>query len=486
MKLGLRLLLGFFLITGIAAFFVLRVFVTEVRPSVREVMEDLLVDTANILAELAVDDLKAMAPGGSLDRSPFAAHVRDYATRPIDVKIWGLSKRSLDYRVYVTDDKGRVVFDSGFREQGSAVGADYSRWRDVAQTLVGRYGARATREVATDEASGVMYVAAPVRAGDRLLGVLTVAKPMSTVQPFVARAERAILLRGAWLLGLSALVGVVVTAWLVWSVRQLRRFAQSVELGERLKAPRLQGELGDLALAMEGMQERLAGREHIESLVRALTHELKSPLTAIAGAAELLHDDLPTADRKAFAQQIQDQGVRLRLLVERLLELSKLEHRRSLDHRSAVDLAACARAAVSQAQARASQRQVRIDASRLVETNLQGETELLQMAISNLLDNAIDFEPVGGQVELELERRGSDAVLTVRDHGPGVPGYALSRLGERFFALPRPADDQGAAAHKGSGLGLAIVRQILDLHGGGARFLPGAPGLIVEVRLPLH
>ena len=280
---------------------------------------------------MASDDLQAMPPGGTLNETQFAQRVSDYAVRPIDIKIWGLTKRSLDYRVYVTDDQGRVVFDSGFRQQGSAVGADYSRWRDVALTLSGQYGARATREVYSDESTSAMYVAAPVKAGDkvlgRVLGVLTVAKPMSTVQPFVNRAEQAILIRGAWLLGLSALVGVIVTAWVVWSVRQLRQYALSVELGERLPAPKLHGELGELAKAMEGMQERLAGREHIENLVRALTHELKSPLTAIAGAAELLHDELPAKDRQAFSQQIQDQGVRLRVLVERLLELSKLEQR---------------------------------------------------------------------------------------------------------------------------------------------------------------
>ena len=145
MKLGLRLLLGFFLITGIAAFFVLRVFVAEVRPSVREVMEDLLVDTANILAEQARDDLAAMPPGGTLATSRFARRVQDYAARPVDAQIWGLSKRTLDYRVYVTDASGRVVFDSGERPGASAVGSDYSRWRDVALTLSGRYGAPRAR-----------------------------------------------------------------------------------------------------------------------------------------------------------------------------------------------------------------------------------------------------------------------------------------------------------------------------------------------------
>ena len=95
MKLGIRLLFVFFFINGIAAFFVLRVFTAEIKPSVREVMEDMMVDTANILAELASDDLAAQR----LQEGRFASNVRSYATRPIDAKIWGLSKQSLDFRV---------------------------------------------------------------------------------------------------------------------------------------------------------------------------------------------------------------------------------------------------------------------------------------------------------------------------------------------------------------------------------------------------
>ena len=85
MRLGIRLLFGFFLVTGLAAFFVLRVFVAEVKPSVREVMEDMLVDSANILAEIASDDLAA----NRIANGRFAEQVRGYAIRPIDAQIWG-------------------------------------------------------------------------------------------------------------------------------------------------------------------------------------------------------------------------------------------------------------------------------------------------------------------------------------------------------------------------------------------------------------
>lgn len=483
MKLGLRLLLGFFLITGMAAFFVMRVFVAEVRPSVREVMEDMMVDTANILAELAVDDLAVMPAGGTLQASRFARHVADYASRPIDVQIWGLNKRTLDYRVYVTDVRGRVVFDTGSPGGSNAVGQDYSRWRDVARTLSGQYGARATREVVHDDATSVMYVAAPVRQGERVLGVLTVAKPIRTVQKFIDRAERDILIKGLWLLGLSLLIGVLVTAWIVWSVRRLRHYAQRVQWGQRQAPPALSGELGELARAMEAMRDRLDGHEHVEQLVRALTHELKSPLTAIGGAAELLQEDLPATDRHMFAQQIRDQAERLRQMVERLLELSKLEHRQVLENQQLLDMAELVDQVLSHHRARLQQRhlQVRWDAPRGV--TVCGEADLLDMAISNLLDNAIDFSPVGGVIELSLARQDQQVRLSVRDFGAGVPDYALAHLGERFYSTTRPVEP-GEVARKGSGLGLAIVRQVMQLHRGGWLAAQVQPGFQVTLYLP--
>jgi len=213
MRLGIRLLFAFFLINGIAAFFVLRVFMAEIKPSVREVMEDMMVDMAS--GQLARD----------ASQSRFAQRVRHYATRPLDAGIWGFSKQSLDFRVYVTDHQGRVLFDS----ENQAVGADYSQWRDVARTLRGEYGARSTRDVAGDDTSGVMHVAAPIYVDERIAGVLTVAKPTRTVQRFIDRAERKVFMGGLLLLALSAAVGVGVTLWMVWNVRRLRDYALSVQ-----------------------------------------------------------------------------------------------------------------------------------------------------------------------------------------------------------------------------------------------------------------
>ncbi len=475
MKLGIRLLFVFFFINGIAAFFVLRVFTAEIKPSVREVMEDMMVDTANILAELASDDLAAQR----LQEGRFASNVRSYATRPIDAKIWGLSKQSLDFRVYVTDDKGIVLFDS----ENVAQGQDYSRWRDVARTLRGEYGARATREVQSDDRTSIMYVAAPVLQDDKIIGVLTVAKPLSSIQNFIDRAERKVVLNGFLLLVLSALVGVLVTLWTVWNIRKLRQYALSVQAGQNLAIPRVPGELGDLAQAM---RLRLEGREYIEDYVRALTHELKSPMAAIRASGELLQDDLPAEDRAQFAGQVIAQTQRVQRLIDRMLELTRLEQRTVAQGRLALStptaLLSCAQDAVQALQAQCALKRITVHMLPSLQPTQQTiqaapalclvERDLVTLAVSNLLDNAIDFAPVGSTIHVHCTGRS----ISVQDQGGGVPDYALARLGERFFTTARPNGERS-----GSGLGLAIVKQIMALHDGSLRITNTAGGLCAEL-----
>src|SRR5579864_8569990 len=108
MRLGLRIFLGYFLIVGLAAWLVLSVFVGEIKPGVRQAMEDTLVDTANVLALLAADDMAS----GHIADGAFARRVGALAKRDVHARIWGFRKDSLDYRVYVTDARGIVVFDS--------------------------------------------------------------------------------------------------------------------------------------------------------------------------------------------------------------------------------------------------------------------------------------------------------------------------------------------------------------------------------------
>ncbi|MCE1228052.1 MAG: two-component system sensor histidine kinase CreC, partial [Firmicutes bacterium] len=348
---SLRVFAGFFLIVGLAAFFVLRIFMEEVKPGVRQGMEVALVDTAHLLAELAEPEMQQ----GRLAEGPFAQAVERYAQRGPKALIWGMEKRRAEFRVYVTDEKGIVVFDSNHQAEGQ----DYSRWNNVWRTLQGQYGARSSRSVATDESSSHMHVSAPILTKGRLIGVLTVATPTSTVMPYVQRSQRRVKLAGLVLMGTALATGVLLSWWLTRSLGRLRRYARDTAEGHKAARPILgSGELDELGRAMEGMREKLEGRKYLERHVQALAHEMRSPLAAIHGAAELLDGPLPEADRSHFVSNIREQEMRLQRLVERMMGLASLQQRQALEAVTEVSLAELLRETVASKATRALQADV--------------------------------------------------------------------------------------------------------------------------------
>jgi len=460
MRIGLRILLGYFVIVAIAAILLGRVFVQEVKPGVRQTMEDTLVDTANLLAGQARDDLLA----GKIDQGRFAESVRALADRDPGAEIWGFAKRRIGTRIYVTDEHGIVVFDSTGRD----VGQDYSRWNDVYLTLRGRYGARSTRADPDDDSSTVMYVAAPIvdrRDGrERIVGVLTVAKPNQAIAPFIARSQDKILRWGFVLLGAALAIGMLAAWWLSRQLGALRQYADAVTAGQRISPPDVPGEFGDLGRALETMRERLEGKQYVEQYVHALTHELKSPLAAIRGSAELVEsggEAMPAPDRARFLATILAQGDRMAEMVDKLLALAAVEHRRRIEEPRPVDLKILVDEAVQRLAPKLSRRglSVRVDGSSAV---VQGDAFLLRQALVNLLDNAADFAPENSAVEVAIARAGVHWNLSVADRGSGVPDYALERAFERFYSLPRPGGGRS------SGLGLCFVAEAAALHGGTA------------------
>ena len=478
MRIGLRLLLVFFLVLGLALFVVLRIFLEEVKPGTRLAMEDSLVDAAYSLAQLAAPDMKA----GTIASGPFARAMQALPDLKPDATIWGFKKDRIDYRISVTDARGIVVFDT--REQ--AVGEDRSRWNDVYKTLRGEYGARSSAESADAPDNTVMHVAAPIRDGGQIIGVLTVSRPNNTLEPYIQRSRDRILNWSWSLLGLSLLIGLLFTWWIASSLSRLRGYANAVAQGERAELPRMgrfsgNTEFSDLAQAVERMRIRLEDKAYVETYVHTLTHELKSPLAAIRGAAELLQEPLPEADHERFAANIQRQTQRLQQLIDKLLSLADVEQMRQLRDVEPVDLSALTRETLHALEPRLRLKSLGVRDELGAAITVRGNRFLLGQALHNLLDNAIDFSPSGGELALRLVREGARVQWSVRDQGLGVPDYAKDKIFDRFYSLPR-SDTQD----KSSGLGLCLVKEVSDLHGGEVHVenVEGPHGCMATWRLP--
>jgi two-component system sensor histidine kinase CreC len=477
MRLVMKLFLGFFLIVGIAAFFVMRVFVNEVKPGVRQAMESTLVDAANVLAEMAAADVKA----GTINSGSFTRNLAKARQRDLKAMVWRFPKRALDYRVTITDATGIVIYDS----LGRDVGRDNSRWNDVYRTLRGEYGARSSPETPGEEGNTVMHVAAPVYDpgdGRTLIGVLTLAQPNRSIDPFIAASQRAIIERGAWLIGLSALVGVLVTMWLTTGLGQLSRYARAVTAGEPVPPPRRRrDEIGDLGQALETMRRKLEGKAYVEQYVQSLTHEMKSPLAAIRGAAELLQEPMADADRAHFARSILEQQERLTETIDKLLALAEVEQHGWLQTRAPIALPDLLQQTVAAAQVRAQAAGVEVRTDAVADLSIQGDAYLLRQALNNLVDNAVAFSPSGTEVVLQAQVEDGGVRLQVADRGGGIPDYARDRVFERFYSLARPG-----SGRRSSGLGLPFVQEVARLHDGRVQLQArDGGGTVASLWLPL-
>jgi two-component system sensor histidine kinase CreC len=211
------------------------------------------------------------------------------------------------------------------------------------------------------------------------------------------------------------------------------------------------------------MRTRLEGKQYVEHYVHTLTHEMKSPLAAIRGSAELLEGPLEEADRARFVANIRAQSERLAQMIDKMLALAAVEHRQRLENPEPLRLADMVEDAAAQCATRLAQAGLALDVHSEELPPVMGDAFLLRQAVVNLIENAVDFAPPGSRIEVAVERDGERQRVRVLDRGPGIPDYAVGRVFERFYSLPRP--DNGS---RSSGLGLCFVAEVATLHGGEA------------------
>lgn len=469
-----RIFLGILLAYAIGVGLLMYRQLQDIDPRYRESAEENLVETAQLMATL----LEGSSRDGTLQVEALGPVFQALYARRFKADIYGFEKTRVELRMTVVDRGGTVVFDSTNR----SLGADHSLWRDIRRALQGEYGARTTPDVEGDASSSVMYVAAPIRVGGAIVGAVSVGKPVQSFGQFVQAARRKTLLVGTTSVVAVLLLVVILSVWLVRPFGVVADYVRYVKAQRSFSLPRLtRRALKAIGAAYDEMRDALAGRNYVADYVQTLTHEVKSPLSAIRGAAELLQEPMPDADRARFVANIARETQRIQELVDRMMELTALESRRTLDAPVAVPLRALLQELVASVQPAAAARGLRVVLDDGDDATVQGDAFLLQRAVSNLVDNALDFSPASGTVTLALHRKGRQAELTVRDHGPGIPDYAGDKVFEKFYSLARPQSRK-----KSTGLGLPFVKEIAELHEGRVT-LANAPGggALATLSLPL-
>lgn len=215
--------------------------------------------------------------------------------------------------------------------------------------------------------------------------------------------------------------------------------------------------------------------------VANVSHELRTPLTAIRGYIEALTDNPPPEEAQHFLEIIARHTLRMERLVRDLLRLARLDAGQEPLERADCHPAALVTAIAHDMQAQLESRHQRIDNRIGDDVTVSGDSAKLYDVLRNLLENASNYSPEGGVIDVGASTAGGWLEIAIADRGPGIPDADLSRIFERFYRVDRSRTrDPG-----GTGLGLSIVRHLVELHGGRVTAVnrPGG-GAQFTVRLP--
>jgi two-component system OmpR family sensor kinase len=283
--------------------------------------------------------------------------------------------------------------------------------------------------------------------------------------------------------GLLLMAALCTGAWYVLrrGLRPLEEMASTAgdiaagDISKRVEPTGGPSEVGQLGLALNTMldeiedafAERDATERRLRQFLADASHELRTPLTSIQGFAELYRIGDDQVDLPTVLRRIEAESARMKVLVEDLLILARLDETRSVEL-AAVDLAVLAADACTDAAAGAPSRRITLDAPAPVV--VAGDEGLLRQAISNLVTNAVRHTADGTPIEVSVRLVDGKAVVSVRDHGRGLSPEALEHAFDRFWRAD-PARSGG-----GTGLGLSIVAGVAAEHGGAAEAENAAGG----------
>ncbi len=389
-------------------------------------------------------------------------------------------KKNTAINAYVTDKAGTVIYDSSNPDN---IGKDFNLKPDVLSALNGENGARFELSASGDPFSQKYYIGAPIKHKNRVVGSISVSKPVKSYYDVVtARKDQLILL--IIVIVLIALVLAWLLTYLVsLPIQRLENYAQTVIKGEIARPPKISlPDFKNFAKEFVKMKTILEQKEPIKNYVLDLSHHIKSQLTAIKASAELLKNKVPQ-DETGLLSNIVTEADKSTKYLNDLFELARVESQIDVKKKEKLSIKELVGENMSSAKSKITKKKIQVKLEwGSSEPIILGNRDILP-ALNNLILNAVEFSPVGGKIVIETMEDRNKIHIFIRDQGPGIPEYAKEKIYNRHFSLIRPSGE------KSSGMGLAFAKHVIALHDGEIQLEPSSQemnGANFRVSFPKH
>lgn len=380
------------------------------------------------------------------------------------------SERQLLLQLLLTDRIGRVLYDSTHKLQGQNI----ANRPEVAAALEGVIHRR------DDDEGGHtyrMYVGMPVRTQGVVTGALIASKNNVLLKPLVIAVEQGLLF--VFLASGMICLVLLLSAYLLL-YRPIELWMGRLDLargGTPMIRPNLRRKrFGRIGFLLDRIHETISEKRHMEQLVACLAHEMKNPINAVRTHTELLARTDDDRLRERLITEIKSCCDRMTHVTERLLVIAAIERRESMDQLQPRRMGEIVTGAVQRHQLDAERYGITLSIEGDLSREVRCEPVLMELAIGNLIQNAIEHSPRGQSVLITVVDQGKSVDCEIRDHGQGIPDAFIHQVFDKYFTLPKVSTGQ-----KGTGIGLNVVQHVIDLHYGSISLKNHPQGGVVAV-----
>ena len=457
LNIGTKLFILYFVISSALVF----VFVNRTSTdSAKEVM----IEVSELMSRIASEN----TINGEIDLEAFESLIGSYFRSQKNTIHHPSSQRLENLAIYLTDKDGLLILDSRdfklgknmrhLSEVDSALQGDRGITRVVAEPVL---GPKKARGVAIDYfyKPEFLHASNPVYARNgEILGAVVVVAPMFDLMNKDYLYEFIF-----YVFLISLFFGALGSYRISRNIKRLDKYISNLFSGEDTTPPDLNIQFKKLTLTLQNARGNVELKDAVEQYIDTLAHELRTPITGIQLTAETLLTPMSDEERTRFINNILVSNKQMDKLVTRLLDLSRIERRESLMKPETLKILPIIENAIKAPSRTQTISSKNINIALEIDKTITvfAEKILLEQAISNILNNALEFSPKGGTITFKASETNTAVLITVLDDGPGMPPHVLRNLFTRFFSVSRP--DSG---NRGNGLGLRFVRKIMQLHKG--------------------